>query len=187
MMKFRHKKHGRTAQLPRIWLMTDPRFGDGLLRAVQRLPYGSGVIFRHYQMEPAARRTLFREVRAICHRRGHMLLLAGDVQTAAAWGADGAHGRGISQSKMLIRSMPVHNIREIIAAKQSRPDMVLLSPLFSTASHPGARVLGMMRFMQLAKLLGDTRVIALGGMSRAKGNMLCSDTIHGWAAIDAFR
>lgn len=167
--------------------MTDPSFGDELLHAVQRLPFGSGVIFRHYDMERDARHKLFRNVRAICRRRGHMLILAGDARTAISWGADGVHGRTGVKTKALIRSMPVHNVREIAVARRGKADLVLLSPLFATATHPGARPLEIMRFMTLAKLCKSTKIIALGGVSRAKANMLSSKTTYGWAAIDAFR
>ncbi|MEJ8630952.1 hypothetical protein P0F65_16040 [Sphingomonas sp. I4] len=33
---------------PVTWLMTDERLGDGLWRALARLPPGSGVVFRHH-------------------------------------------------------------------------------------------------------------------------------------------
>ncbi len=34
--------------LPRLWLMTDERLGEGLWAALAALPHGSGVIFRDY-------------------------------------------------------------------------------------------------------------------------------------------
>jgi hypothetical protein len=42
-------------------------------------------------------------------------------------------------------------------------------------------------FQRLAKFAEPKRVIALGGMSRHSAAMLGPRTIHGWAAIDAFR
>jgi hypothetical protein len=42
-------------------------------------------------------------------------------------------------------------------------------------------------FQRLAKLVGPTRIIALGGMTRQSAFMLGPRMIHGWAAIDAFR
>jgi thiamine-phosphate pyrophosphorylase len=185
-MSLRHKKHSRKNALPKIWLMTDPRFGDDLPRAIRRLPFGSGVIFRHYDLEKKPRRTLFRAVRKICRRRGHMLLLASDARTAMIWGADGIHSR-TRGSTPLIHSIPVHDIREIAQARLCEADMMMLSPVFATASHPSGRSLGILRFMQLARLCGDAKVIALGGMSKPKGMLLDPRLIHGWAAIDAFR
>lgn len=171
--------------LPRIWLMTDTRFGDGLLPAIRRLPFRSGVIFRHYDLAHVTRLALFRQVRRICRQRGHMLLLAGDERTARCWHADGYHARGGQRrSGNMVRSAPVHDLRELAEAKRNGVDLMLISPVFATASHPGAVVLGRGGLMRLAKLAPGLKVIALGGMNATKAALLA---VHGWAAIDAFR
>ena len=166
--------------------MTDARFGDDQLRAIQQLPARSGVVFRHYHLATRQRRALFIQVLRICRRRGHLLLLAGDARTALRWHADGFHQRGRGHPGLL-HSAPVHNAREIGDVKRSNPDLVFLSPLFDTNSHPGARPLGPLMFQRLTKLVGPKRIIALGGMTRQRAHMLGPRTIHGWAAIDAFR
>ena len=176
----------RSHPLPKIWLMTDARFGDDQLRAIQQLPARSGVVFRHYHLATQQRRALFAQVLRICRRRGHILLLAGDERTALRWHADGYHQRSRGETKLL-HSAPVHNVREIAEVKRRSPHLVFLSPLFDTNSHPGARPLGPLMFQRLAKLVGPTRVIALGGVTRQSAFMLGPRMIHGWAAIDAFR
>jgi len=176
----------RSHPLPKIWLMTDARFGDDQLRAIQQLPARSGVVFRHYHLATQQRRALFAQVLRICRRRGHILLLAGDARTALRWHADGFHQRSLGHSGLL-HSAAVHNAREIAEVKQSRPDLVFLSPLFDTNSHPGTQPLGPLMFQRLAKLAGPKRIIALGGMTRQTAFMLGPRSIHGWAAIDAFK
>ncbi|MES2782107.1 MAG: thiamine phosphate synthase [Pseudomonadota bacterium] len=176
----------RSHPLPKIWLMTDARFGDDLLPAIQRLPSRSGVVFRHYHLATQQRRKLFTQVLRICRRRGHVLLLAGDERTALRWHADGFHQRSRGQTKLL-HSAPVHGPREIARVKPSQPDLLFLSPLFATNSHPGVRPLGPFMFQRLAELAGSKRVIALGGMTRQNAKSLNPYMVHGWAAIDAFR
>jgi len=176
----------RSHPLPKIWLMTDERLGDDLLPAIQRLPAQSGVIFRHYHLDAAARKFLFGQVMRMCRRRGHILLLAGDERTAMRWRADGFHQRSQRASRLL-HSAPVHDAREIAAVRAARPDLLLLSPIFATNSHPGARPLGPSAFNRLAKLVSSSRIIALGGMNRRNAQMLLPRLIHGWAAIDAFK
>lgn len=175
--------------LPRIWLMTDPRLGDDLLPAIKKLPMGSGVIFRHYALTDTARRRLFGQVRRLCHRRGHMILLAGDERSALRWHADGFHlrSRKRRRSSRMILSAPVHNRRELAQAVRIGADLVLLSPVFTTASHPGAKILGRTTFMALAGHCKDIAVIALGGMTARKAAMFDKRRVHGWAAIDAFK
>jgi thiamine-phosphate pyrophosphorylase len=97
--------------------------GDGLLAAVRKLPAGSGVIFRHYQLTADQRFTLFQQIQRICRRRGHILILAGDND----WSADGVHGR-VRFRRTQILSMSVHSVREIINAKTLGADLMFLSP-----------------------------------------------------------
>lgn len=173
------------ARWPRIWLMTDSRFGDDLLPAIRRLPFGAGVVFRHYHLEAKARRKLFEQVRKICRRRGHILILAGSEADALRWRADGFHSRvGLSRSSLL-RSAPVHDRAELQEARCNGADLVFISPLFPTASHADSKALRRLAFNALAKQAGKAVVIALGGMSRRRA--LNPRLARGWAAIDAFR
>jgi thiamine-phosphate pyrophosphorylase len=183
-----NRRYKNKPLLPRVWLMTDPRLDGQLLHAVQRLPVRSGVIFRHYHLDEDTRHKLFLAVRRICRRRGHRLLLAGSERRAIHWHADGYHDHNSTRqkSRRLIHSAPVHNHHEIQKAKHAGADMVLLSPLFATASHINARPLGRTYFMQLAKLCSDKTVIALGGMNARKGLTVNVKHIDGWAAIGAF-
>jgi thiamine-phosphate pyrophosphorylase len=168
--------------LPRLWLMTDERMGDGLWEALARLPRGSGVIFRHYATRE--RRALFDRVRAVARRRGLLLLLAGSPREAAAWRADGVHGRSPHRRmpRPLVRTAPVHDARELAAA---RGHAILVSPVFATRSHPEARTLGPARFAPLARL-SRLPVIALGGMDARRFRRLAQLGAYGWAGIDAF-
>jgi thiamine-phosphate pyrophosphorylase len=171
--------------LPKIWLFTDPKLGDQLLPAIQRLPFGSGVVFRHYHLDDHDRHQLFRTIQHICKRRGHRILLASSPSKARQWRADGVHGA--ERGYALLRSAPVHNFREIAKAKRIGADIMFLSPVYTTSTHPAARPLGSARFTQLARCIYPVKIVALGGMSRAKAAMWGQGIIHGWAAIDAFK
>jgi thiamine-phosphate pyrophosphorylase len=167
--------------LPRVWLMTDERIGDALWDALARLPRGSGVIFRHYRTPD--RRALFERVRTVTRCRGLVLLLAGDPREAAAWRADGVHGRSPHRRvpRPLLRTAPAHDARELARA---RSHAVLVSPVFETRSHPGGRTLGALRFAALARRSG-VPVIALGGMDARRFRRLARLGAYGWAGIDA--
>jgi thiamine-phosphate pyrophosphorylase len=170
----------RRQPLPRLWLMTDERLGDRLLPAVERLPTGAGLVFRHYSLDEPERRRLFDRVAAAARRRTLMLLLAGTDREAAAWGADGSHGRGRASG---LRSTPVHNLAEIRAAERDGAALLFLSPVFATRSHAEARPLGPARFNFLARRT-DLPVIALGGMDDVRARRLRE--AYGWGGIDAF-
>ena len=162
--------------------MSDARNDARLEAALNALPRGSGLIFRHYHLPPAERRARFRALAAIARRRGHRLALAGSAAQAQRWGADAAYGSPaqLASGPALPRLIAVHSLAELAAAGRARADAVLLSPVFPTRSHPGTRRLGVVRFRLLARLTGRP-VIALGGMDHRRARRTGS---AGWAAID---
>ncbi|WP_232455525.1 thiamine phosphate synthase [Sphingomonas sp. KC8] len=165
--------------------MTDPRMGDALWSALARLPAGTGIVFRHYGHP--ARRALYDRVRTIARARRLVLVLAGPPALAIAWRADGAHGRSPHRrvARPLLRTAPVHGMRERTAAIRTGADAIFVSPAFATRSHPGAAPLGVVRFGLLARGAG-TRIIALGGMNPSRARRLKALGADGWAGIDAF-
>lgn len=166
--------------LPRAWLITDERQGDELLSAIERLPFGSGVLFRHYSLPEAARRALFLTIRAIARRRGHLLLLAGSHMQARSWGADGWHGKGRGRG---LHSASVHNLAEMRSAERAGASILFLSPVYPTRSHPGGAMLGQSGFTRLARRT-ELPVIALGGMNQDRAPRLIALGAYGWAAVD---
>ena len=186
-MKRRQSYNVAKVYCPRIWLMTDERFGGDLLPAIRRLPKRSGVMFRHYHLAADARRSLFSQVRKICRQRGHMLILAGSERLALRWHADGFHQRSGARKSMILRSAPVHNRHELREALRDNVDLIFMSPLFETASHPDSKALGRLPFNALAKQRGHALVVALGGMTRQRARTLNGALVYGWAAIDDFR
>lgn len=174
----------RHPKLPDLWLVTDARNDHALERVLERLPRGSGVIFRHYHLSGPARRARFDELRRAAHQRGHLIVLSGSPPEARKWRADGAYGdpARLASGPALLRLATAHSLREIAAARRCRADAVLLSPVFNTRSHPGAKALGPVRFRLMARL-SPPPVIALGGMNPRRARLLkwCK-----WAAIDGF-
>ncbi len=172
---------------PRTWLMTDKRNDAVLEQVIDKLPRGSGIIFRHYHLDAKARRARFMVVRHLARKKRHLLLLADCSELARRWGADGIHGRQwlSARNSDLIQSAPVHDRREVADASRNRADLFFLSPIFPTSSHPGAPALPPMQTRKLAALC-DGPVILLGGMSAARFRQMHHVGAHGWAAIDAF-
>ncbi|MEO6092774.1 MAG: thiamine phosphate synthase, partial [Novosphingobium sp.] len=164
------------------WLVSDAR-NDALFEAtLRRLPRGSGLIFRHQHLTDEARRRRWRRLARLARRRGHLAVIASDARTARRWGASGAYGppARMARGPALARLVTAHSLREIGAGHRARADVILLSPVFATRSHPGSRVLGPLRFRLLAAR-ALVPVIALGGMDAARARRLRWTR---WAAID---
>ncbi len=107
-----------------------------------------------------------------------MVILAGPPRLARLWGADGSYGPPRMAAGLHLAS--VHGVHEIGRANRLGVAAMLLSPVFPTRSHPGATVLGSVRF-RLAAALAQARVIALGGMNAKRARAL---KWQSWAAID---
>lgn len=177
-------------QVPPVWLMTDERIVQAdLLRAAAHLPRGSAIVLRHYTLDDAARRALFDRLTAIARRRRCLILLAGDPAQAHAWGADGHHGRAPASTRTSrmgrrwLHSAPAHDAAELAAAQAAGANVVLLSPLFATRSHPSAAPLGPARFAALARR-ASIPVIALGGVHPRYARLVRRLGAAGYAAID---
>jgi thiamine-phosphate pyrophosphorylase len=168
----------RHPPLPRLWLMTDERMGESLWQALARLPRGSGIVFRHYGLAPVERRRLFERVQAVARRRRLVLVQAGNERL----------GRGpciVHNGGRRTTTAAVHTRREAIAAIRAGAELLFVSPVFPTRSHPDAATLGPIKLGLLIRGL-RVPVIALGGMNARKARRLGPIGVHGWAAIDAW-
>lgn len=180
--------------LPNAWLFSDERIAAGLTELAALLPPGSGIVFRHDSLAPAARWRLLRRLMRIARVRRLTVLLAGQPSTALRWGAHGVHLRqhdakraGQAHRLGLLLTTPVHDVSEARSARRAGADGVFISPLHPTRSHPGAPALGYAAWLRLARLSG-AHPIALGGMTLARARALnrASELKPGWAAIDAW-
>ncbi len=167
---------------PRRWLMTDERMGDGLWRALEHLPRGSGVVVRHDSLGRAERARLAARVARICRRRGLVLGIAGDVALARRLGAALVH-RPARHPGLMAASWPVHDEGEAMAARARRAALAFVSPVYATRSHVGGSAL-VAEAKRLARL-ARVPAIALGGMDERRfGNLRGS--FHGYAGIDCW-
>jgi thiamine-phosphate pyrophosphorylase len=178
--------------LPPLWLFTDSARLPDPLPAAARLPRGlAGVVFRHDGNPDRA--ALGRKLARICRARRLALVVAGDARLAAALGA-GVHLRGgrwpdavrpgATQMGRGLLTSSAHGAVELRRAARAGADLVFLSPIFATASHPGAVALGAARWSLLARRAG-LAVAALGGIDGRSVRRLPRRLCIGAGAIGA--
>ena len=170
--------------------MTDSRRLPDPLAAAAALPPGSAVLARDL---PAA---MLRRLARLCRRHGLALVVSGDGRAALAHRAGlhlpdrrGVAGllpwllarRGRRGPARPLLSAAAHGRRGLARARRLGADVVLLSPVFPTASHPGAPALGPLRWAALARRAGRP-AIALGGMT-ARGTRRLPRRAGGVAAL----
>ena len=160
--------------LPLLWLLSDARNDAGLGDALAALPRGSGFVFRHYHLEENERRERYAALASIARDRSHTVLLS----RASEWGEDGTYGAEPLSDGLWLAT--AHDGDEISRAVREGADGIFLSPVFPTASHPGAAHLGVHGFHVLAQQ-SPVPVIALGGMNYERARELDWPR---WGAID---
>lgn len=173
----------RNSTLPLIWLISDERNDDTLEASLASLPRQSGFIYRHYHLPGPARWERFCKLRHAARGFGHTVILSDSAITAKEWGADGIYGSPRSlwpRRDGLLHLATAHDMQELGLANRLGTDAVLISPVFTTNSHPGGDTLGPVRFRLLARH-SLAPVIALGGITAARARSLQWPR---WAAID---
>ncbi|MBF0562028.1 MAG: thiamine phosphate synthase [Alphaproteobacteria bacterium] len=166
----------RTRPPPPLLLLTDERGPDPLAMAA-RLPAGSGIVLRSYTLSTPERRELAIRLGILCKARRLWLVVAADPHLAALARADGLHlPEGIARHGILAPALlwlrrkggfltvAAHSQIAIRRAAILGARAALLSPVFTTASHPGARTIGPHRFAAWCRA-APIPVYALGGLS----------------------
>ena len=183
------RRFPEAADLPPLILITDRHRLPDPLAAAERLPKGAAVLLRDYDMPDRA--LLARQLARLCRRRGLRLLIAGDARLAVMVGANcvhyseavARHGRQIGQPGLI--TVACHDAAALQRAALRGANAGLLSPVFETASHPGARPLGVWRFAALVRR-APLPVYALGGVDARSARRLFGSGACGIAAISAF-
>ncbi|MDF1734429.1 MAG: thiamine phosphate synthase [Minwuia sp.] len=181
------------ADLPAIAMPTDLSRVPDPVGASRKLPAGAAVILR--DTGHPDRLAVGIALRISTRAQGQLLLVAGDPELADALNADGLHvpermigSKTVRQWRRAdpgrLMSAACHSLAALRRAERAGANMVLLSPVFPTASHPGGRVLGLYRAAALAAATA-LPVLAMGGMERSNANRL-PPAFSGFAAIGMF-
>ena len=179
----------RHLAVPALFFVTDQARVADPLTLVARLPRGSGVILRDYEMPKRAE--LAGALMGLARRRDLRLLVAGDGRLAESVGAAGLHLPEARRCEALIWrtrhpkwliTVAAHSAAALLAAAQLQADAALLGPVFPTESHPGSSTMGAAGFTALAQF-SPLPVIALGGLNERNVDQLYPSPVVGIAAI----
>ena len=167
--------------------MTDDKRLPDARQAASRLPKTSLVIVRAKDAKQRAERA--RALGPIVRQRGLILLIADDPVLARRVGAHGVHlpeiharkaARLRAQNPGWLITASAHSLRAILSAAHA--DAILLSPVFASDSHPGAKSLTPTRARVMARTVG-VPLFALGGITAQNAALLSG--FSGIAAIGA--
>ena len=173
--------------LPTLILVTDEiRLADPIPTA-QSMPSGSAVLFRHYGIPD--RKILAKKLSEVCRQRNLFLWVAGDVVLARTVGAHGLHlpefmarrSRPLVPTGMKVTAA-AHSYAAIRRAEVMGADAVLVSPIFSSQSHPDCTALGPGTFRQWVSRC-KVPAYALGGIGPTNAGAFAGSGGAGIAAI----
>lgn len=176
--------------LPLVWFVTDPVRTPDPAAVAERLPRGTGVIYRHFGLQDAE--TTARVLADVARRRGLVLLIGRDAALAARVGAAGVHlpERDAARAQLLRARHPrwivtaaAHSPRAIRQAEAARADAVLLSAAFPSRSPSAGAPLGSIRLAQWVRA-ARLPVYALGGVNARTAGRLAATGVAGFAAIE---
>ncbi|MBI1237931.1 MAG: thiamine phosphate synthase [Alphaproteobacteria bacterium] len=180
------------APLPRLYVMTDAVRLPDPSALIPHLPRGAAIILRNGEWPRAERRALGLKLKRLCARHGIALLVANDPALAAALRADGVHWSAFvltrhahtdfARRRFRLITAAAHDAAESRRAEAAGADALFLSPVFATASHPGAKPLGMVGFARLARS-ARRPVVALGGITLETVKRLAPFSPAGFATV----
>lgn len=173
--------------LPPLVLMTDDERLPDPCAAARLLPRGSLIVLR--ARDERRRKELAAALAWIAQARSLFLLIADDPELARS-----AHGVHFPEARMgaiaywrarrpdWLLTASAHSLRAVQRAALFGADAVFLSPVFSTASHPGRAALTPIRLRLMTQ---ETRVplYALGGINAGNAQQLLDAGLAGIAAI----
>lgn len=180
------------ADLPGLWLVTDPERTPDPAAMAASLPRGSAVIYRAFGAADAVETGL--ELRRVTRKAGLRLLVGADPALARRIGADGVHlperlahraGRIRKARPGWLVTAAAHDAAAILRARRAGAQAVLVSSVFPSRSPSAGLPLGAVRFEALVRL-ARLPVIALGGINARTAARLRASSAAGLAAVDGF-
>ena len=163
-------------------------------KTCQKLPAGSIVILRDYDMPEAEREAFARKLLKACKRRGLLLLIGKTPALALKIRCAGIHLPEFlaNQAPAYIRRNPhhivtiaAHSRRAACRAAKLGADAVLISPVLATRSHPDQKPLGLYRAAHM--VLPYICSYALGGVGPHYLKKLKLFGFQGVASISGYK
>ncbi len=184
-------------RLPKKYAITDSRrYGGDILSLIENLLKETDVRMIQLREKNKKGRELYEiglRVREITLRYSALLIINERFDIALAVSADGVHlpensfppsvVKGIAPN--LIVGFSAHSLESALYAEREGADFITLSPIFPTASHPGAKPLGLDELERVSNKV-KIPVYALGGVSEENMEECLKKGAYGIAGISIF-
>lgn len=170
---------------------------------LKNLPKKTCIIFREYDLPNKEREELALKYFKIAQERNCNFLVGKDFNLALKIKCDGVHFSDNDLTKSLLKirysckknklifSFAMHDMKNLFYLRKLRPEIVFLSPVFSTSSHKNQRPLGLFNYLKINKIfnkkIAKNNFFPLGGIDLQNLRRLNKIKICGFGAIDFFK
>jgi thiamine-phosphate pyrophosphorylase len=187
------RAEGRAGRdLPPLLFFTDPERTPRPWETAERLPAGSGVVFRHFGRADAHDIAL--RLREATARRDVLLLIGLDAELAERIGADGVHlpERALDQASALSLVQPNWCLTGAVhgqTALEQVADLnaVVMSPVFQAGGASATKPLLGLEGLRGLITISSRPVYALGGIDGGNARSLIGSGAYGLAGIAAIQ
>ena len=183
--------------IPEEWFFCNP-FKNYSEKIINSLTCKTGVIF--FFEEPFQEKKYLKNIEPlvqICRKNRIIFIIQSSFFWASKYKADGILidfknkifsnmiNFNLIQEKFLL-AVKIHNYQEAIKFSKNI-DIVFISNVFRTKTHPERDGLGIKKFFELCVFLKNKLNFALGGVNRANIKRLKNKNLKGFGAISCFR
>ena len=181
-------------KLPKIIIIFDDNVFDEKKFSNLKIPKETAFLLRSYEVKE--RKKIAKQLLKFCKMKKLKLLIASDIKLAEDINAHGVHFpeymikkkiiinwvivKNIKLRKNWIITTAVHSLQAIKNAEFFDIDAALLSPVFSSKSHPNEKNLGINKFSKIVKKT-KLPIYALGGINIKNIKSLLETDIIGYA------
>jgi thiamine-phosphate pyrophosphorylase len=176
---------------------TDRKKISDIENTIKNLPKKSVIIIREYDLDKKNREIFAQKIITIAKAKGFKTLIGKDFALAKKLKADGVHfsdfdklPQQIFRNKSFILSFSCHSLKSVLRIEKLKADMIFVSPIFPTTSHPGAKIIGLRNLVKIAVKAKSSnyaaKIYALGGINLTNLKSLRKLPISGFGAIDLF-
>lgn len=150
-------------------------------------------------MEKKDREVFARKIINLARPKGFKILVGKDINLAKKVKADGIHFSDFDKlpliflkresfTKKFLFSFACHSLKSVLKAKKLKSDMIFISPIFATNSHPDQKTIGL---KNLAKFSFNSKnphyLYALGGINKVNIKAIAKLNLGGFGAIEFFK
>lgn len=187
-----NRLNSKGRKIPALLLMTDAERLPDPSHLIPRLPARSAVIVRHFSDKQ--KEEIILKIKSLCRKHKVKLLVSDSLRLAFKHRLDGVHFpeksvRKIANCGSLKRwpkrfffTAACHSERALHAAQKAGCHAALLSPVFPTQSHPGAKSLGTYQLTSLSHR-SHLKLFALGGITQKTAQRISICPLSGFAGV----